>query len=351
MTSLFTMIFWLSCFFCLSTSLAKPMYSDKRDSIRENCKTLVQQKQYSSLSSCIRTTVLERGKSTYIQKPKVKKIRFQPKNPIQLASAKKSALIFDLPITYNRKVQKWIQYFQNNNGRKWFTRWLERSHRYMPKIQKELKKNKLPLDLAYLAMIESGFSYRATSVADAVGPWQFIEATGKRFGLKISWWIDERRDFDKSTKAAIKYLKFLHQEFDSWYLVAAAYNTGEGRVRRLIRQHKTKNFWKISDRKGFVDETRNYIPKLLAAMLIAKAPSLYGFRNIRGQKPLKYEYYNAPGGTNLEKLADHIGVTRGSLKLLNPELIKNYIPKNIISHRIRIPKGAKKLVQNFVSQL
>ena len=129
-------------------------------------------------------------------------------------------LIFDLPVTYNTKVSKWVAYYQGR-GNKWFKEWLQRSYKYMPFIQSELKKANLPTDLAYMVMIESGFAPNAISTADAVGPWQFIEPTGNRYGLSKTWWLDERRDLKKSTLAAIKYLKDLYAEFGSWYLAVS----------------------------------------------------------------------------------------------------------------------------------
>lgn len=258
---------------------------------------------------------------------------------VKIAERNIAPIAFDVPVTYNRQVQTWIHYFQTN-GKGFFKKWLERSYRYMPLIHQKLKENNMPLDLFYIAMIESGFSLTAKSHASAVGPWQFIEPTGKRFKLKINDWIDERQDIEKSTDAAIKYMKKLYAEFNSWYLVAAAYNTGEGRVRRLIKKYKTKNFWKLSKQKGFVSETRNYIPKFLAAMLIAKSPKLYGFRNLNKWKALKYEYFFVPSGTDLNDIADKLMITRKSLKTLNSELKHSYIPPYVRGHHIKIPKGS-----------
>lgn len=256
---------------------------------------------------------------------------------------------FDLPITYNHRVKAWITYFQTN-GKKWFERWLERSHRYLPTMQAVLKERGLPQDLAYVAMIESGFSPRAVSSAAAVGYWQFIESTANRYGLKTNWWLDERRDFAKSTVAASRYLGDLYRMFDSWYLTASAYNMGEGRLKRLIKKHNTNNYWVLSTKKGFPKETSDYIPKLLAAMLIAKAPRLYGFSSVDPKEPYSFDYFHVPGGTDLVTLADAIGATRKDLETLNPELLKGFVPKFIESHRIRIPKGSTLQVSNYIRQ-
>ncbi|WP_374001214.1 lytic transglycosylase domain-containing protein [Bdellovibrio bacteriovorus] len=258
-------------------------------------------------------------------------------------------LIFDLPVTYNKKVSKWVAYFQGG-GNKWFRTWLQRSYKYMPFIQEELKRAGLPSDLAYMVMIESGFAANAISHADAVGPWQFIEATGSRYGLSKSWWLDERRDLKKSTLAAIRYLKDLHSEFGSWYLVAASYNMGESGLRRRIKKYGTKDYWALIKLDALPQETQDYVPKILAAMLIAKAPNLYGFRDLEKMDPLEYDVVLVPGGTDLEPLADHLGVTRKSLKDLNAELYLGYIPRQVQKHFIRVPKGAGRMVSTYVYQ-
>lgn len=261
----------------------------------------------------------------------------------------KGALIFDLPVTYNERVSFWITHFQSR-GQKWFRDWLQRSFVYMPMIQNELRKANLPTDLAFMVMIESGFAPNAVSHADAVGPWQFIEPTGKRYGLQANYWLDERRDLKKSTLAAIKYISDLKEEFGSWYLVAASYNMGEGGLRRQINKHGTRDFWKLISKKALPQETRDYVPKILAAMLITKAPSLYGFRDLEKLKPLEYDIVAIPGGTDIETLADQLGVTRKSLKDLNAELILGYVPRHISSHFIRVPKGAGKMVASLVEK-
>jgi membrane-bound lytic murein transglycosylase D len=254
--------------------------------------------------------------------------------------------IFDIPVTYNKRVSRWITYFQNS-GRTWFREWLQKAYRYMPMIQKELKNNNLPQDLAYMVMIESGFNPHAVSSAKAVGPWQFIKDTGKRYGLQVSWWLDERRDLRKSTSAAVKYLKDLNEEFNSWYLVAASYNMGEGGLRRRIKKYETTDFWKLCQLGALPAETTDYVPKILAAMMIAKSPEIYGFFDIAEYNALDYEVVYAPGGTDLNHLADHLGVTRKYMKDLNAEMVVGYLPQAIKQHPIRIPTGSRDMVMQF----
>lgn len=254
---------------------------------------------------------------------------------------------FDIPVTYNDKVKYWIKYFQGP-GRKWFHKWLERSHAYLPLMKSTLASRNLPQDLAYVAMIESGFSPHAVSTASAVGYWQFIKSTAKRYDLEVTWWLDERRDHQKSTVAAARYLGDLYKLFGSWYLTAAAYNMGEGRTGRLIKKYGTKNFWVLSQKRDFPKETREYIPKLLAAVLISKAPKLYGFTNIEPKDPYSFDYFHVPGGTDLMNLAKYLNIDHEKLNRLNPELLKSFVPSFIKSHRIRIPKGSSAKVSTYL---
>ncbi len=281
------------------------------------------------------------------QSQTLKTLRGLETNTVELSGSTDTPLFFDLPVTYNARVQHWVHYFQTK-GRKSFKKYLERSTRFLPLIQAELYKAGLPQDLGYIAMVESGFSNAATSEASAVGLWQFIEATGNRYGLKTSWWLDERRDYVKATRAAIGYMSDLYNMFGSWYLVAASYNMGEARVRRLVEKHRTTNFWTLADKGVIAEETTQYVPKILAAMLISKAPALYGFRELQNHLPQSYEYFHVPGGTDLLNLANYLGVSGKYLKDLNPELIKGFVPRGISSHMIRIPKGSMLTVSQYI---
>ncbi|MEE4164778.1 MAG: lytic transglycosylase domain-containing protein, partial [Desulfocapsaceae bacterium] len=168
---------------------------------------------------------------------------------------------FDFPITINRQVNVYLELFQGRQ-RTYFSRWLARSGYYLPMIQKELENSGLPLDLAYLAMIESGFSQLAYSRSHAVGLWQFMKATGRQYDLLVDNYIDERRDAVKSTKAAVTYLKDLYDEFGDWYLAVAAYNGGPGTMRKAVRRAGTTDFWEIAQKKSLRLETKRYVPKL-----------------------------------------------------------------------------------------
>lgn len=254
--------------------------------------------------------------------------------------------IFDFPVTYNHQVKSWIHYFQTD-GKTTFKKWLERSARYSPYIIKELQTHNLPQDLIYVAMIESGFIPSANSHAGAVGIWQFIEPTAKRYGLKVNWWIDERRDFTKATRAAIEYKKDLYKMFGSWHLVSASYNTGENRIMRLIEKHRTNDFWELANMNTLSNETINYVPKIIAATLIAKSPALYGFKDLSFNVPFVFEETFVPGGTDLSNLAHYIGVKEHYLKDLNPDLLRGFIPREVKKHLLKVPVGSKPLVQQY----
>jgi membrane-bound lytic murein transglycosylase D len=196
--------------------------------------------------------------------------------PIEIHGVKLQNSNFDIPIVVNSRVEYWVDYFLGK-GRVHFERYLERSELFIPYITPLLKQNGLPEDLVYLAMIESGFNNHARSRAKAVGPWQFISATGKRYGLMVNWWVDERRDTRKSTLAAVEYLRDLYAMFDSWELAAAAYNAGEAKIGRAVRRFGTKDFWTITRQRFLRPETRDYVPKIIAAAILAKNRTQFGF--------------------------------------------------------------------------
>lgn len=255
---------------------------------------------------------------------------------------KPGKVTYDIPIVINKQVEYFIDYFQIRAPKR-FAIWLARSGRYSPMMRGILREYGLPEDLIYQAMIESGFSCQAYSRAHAVGPWQFIRGTGRRYGLKINYWVDERRDPVKSTHAAAQYLRDLHEEFGSWYLAAAAYNAGEGKIRRALKRYKADNFWSISQnrRRYLKRETKQYVPKLIAAAIIAKEPEKYGFTNIKYQPPLSYDLVKVHPGTSLGVAAKLAGISSRQLSGLNPELRRWATPPNGGKYTLRIPKGAK----------
>ena len=245
--------------------------------------------------------------------------------------------ILNIPSVTNKEVEYFLDYFQGR-GRTSFKKWLERSKRYMPMIREILKEEGLPQDLAYLALIESGFNPKARSNRKAVGVWQFIPWTGKTYGLRIDWWIDERQDTEKATRAAAEYLRHLYDRFDSWYLAMAGYNAGEGRIMRALKKHKVDNFWDVASYKRTLKrETRNYVPKFLAAMTIAKNPRKYGFKGLDYEDPISYRRVNIPHPTDIKVIAKAAGTTIKEIRHLNPELKRWFTPPNDNNYTIKIP--------------
>ena len=194
---------------------------------------------------------------------------------------------FDIPVTWNKQVAGWVKFF-TGKGRKHFMNYTQRAGRYAPVLSKIMADNGLPRDLIYLAMAESGFQNHARSWAKAVGPWQFMPYTGRKFGLNIDWYVDERRDPLKASIAAANYLKTLHGLFGSWELAAAGYNAGEGKIGRAIRMYRTNDFWKLTKGRYLRPETKNYVPKIMALAIIGKNLDVFGFNDIQFEKALDY---------------------------------------------------------------
>ncbi len=254
---------------------------------------------------------------------------------------------YDFPITINARVEGWIDYF-SGRGRDHMVRYLGRSSKYIPVMKQIFKKSGLPEDLVYLALIESGFNLRAKSRARAVGPWQFMKATGKRYGLRVDGWVDERRDPLRSTQAAANYLKDLYLMFESWYLAACAYNAGEYKILRAIDELKTNNFWRISETKKIRRETKDYIPKLIAAAIIAKNPNKYGFQEVVYQEPLEFEEVAISTPIRLKEVAKVADAAEDDLLDLNPSFLRGSIPPDG-SYTIKVPVGKRVIVERTLA--
>jgi peptidoglycan lytic transglycosylase D len=251
------------------------------------------------------------------------------------------APLYDFPVVENDKVRYFVDYY-TGPGKSVFSRWLQRSTRYLPMIRQVFAEHGLPQDLAYLAMVESGFNERAYSWANAVGPWQFIEKTGQGYGLTVDWWYDERRDFEKSTHAAARFLADLYHRFDGdWYLAVASYNAGGGKINRAITQYHSRDFWTLSRGSLLQQETKNYVPKLLAVLMIAKQPEKYGFTDLEYLEPYQYDVVALPTETDLEIVAKLSGTDYETIKTLNPELKRWCTPPGAHGYEIRIPAGSR----------
>ena len=255
---------------------------------------------------------------------------------------RKKEVDFDIPIVINAKVEQFIQYFQTVAANR-FSNWLARSEKYIPTMKNLLRENGLPEDLVYMALIESGFNPYAYSRMKASGPWQFIYPTGKRYGLKVNWWVDERRDPEKSTVAAAKYLKDLYDMFECWYLAAAGYNAGEQKIVNAMKRYRTEDFWELAKYRYLKQETKDYVPQMIAAALIAKDPEKYGFVGIEYQEPLRYEKVRVPEITDLALIAKACESPIEELKDLNPELLRGCTPPNSPDYEVKIPFGKGEL--------
>jgi membrane-bound lytic murein transglycosylase D len=247
-------------------------------------------------------------------------------------------------------IEKFIRYFQNG-GRKKFELYLSRSGKYVGMMQKILVRYGLPEDLVYVALIESGFSPKAYSVAKAAGPWQFISETGRRYGLRIDWWADERRDAEKSTHAAASYLRDLYGMFESWPLAAAAYNAGEGKIQRAVTRYKSDDFSELIRHGYLKQETKDYVPKMLAALTIAKDPGKYGFGDVSYQAPLDLRTVTVPGGTDLAAVARLIEVPVESIRDWNPELRRFCTPPNRERYDLRLSVDAARLAEERMDEI
>jgi membrane-bound lytic murein transglycosylase D len=246
---------------------------------------------------------------------------------------KSDTVIYDVPIVMNERVENSLAYLQTV-AREAFSTYLDRSSRYMPIVKQILKEENLPGDIIYLPLVESGYNPHAYSRARASGMWQFISSTGRLYGLDHDWWYDERRDFEKATRAAAKHLRDLHNQFGSWELALAAYNTGAGRVNREIRRKKTKDFWKLR----LPRETRNYVPLFMAATIIAKQPEKYGFYP-KYESALEYDVVEVSRCISFNNISAKTGIPVADLELLNPELRRGVTPPHTKEYKLRIPRG------------
>ena len=240
-----------------------------------------------------------------------------------------------IPLVTNSQVESYIRYFQGK-GRKGFNIWLKRYVQYKDLMLPILDQYDLPEELIVVSMIESGFDPKAVSKAKAVGLWQFMYLTGKQYGLNRNWYIDERQDPIKSTHAAAKYFQDLYDEFEDWYLVLAAYNTGPGRLNRALKLHETSDYWQLY---SLPKDTKNYIPYYLSSAIILQNPEKYGFK-IPKSNPLKFDEVEIEKSSDLNVLAKAADTRVSTIKKLNPELRQPATPNNG-PYSLNIPFGRK----------
>ncbi|WP_462323951.1 LysM peptidoglycan-binding domain-containing protein [Desulfoplanes sp.] len=233
---------------------------------------------------------------------------------------------FDLDLRDTKDVQLYFRYYTRKH-RKTFARWLKRAEPYLPYLRDEFKKQGLPQDLIFLPFAESGFNPWAYSWAGAAGMWQFMPATGRRFGLQVGWWLDERRNPFMATEAAIGYLKRLYKDFNDWYLALAAYNAGEGTIGRALRRTGCDNFFDLAKTRRYLKrETRHYVPKFIAILKIVQNLEELGFEPINWDATTGTELVRVKGGTDLLALASHAGLSWKGFRRMNPAFRRQVSP-------------------------
>lgn len=276
-------------------------------------------------------------------------IEYIPNEPNEVIQDRLSCIESDIPLVFNNFVRSHIDYFTIRN-RKYTRTMLTRENVYFPIFEKYLQKYDMPKDLKYLAIVESGLNPKAASWAGAVGLWQFIKDTGKEYGLEQNQYIDERMDPEKSTDAAMRFLKRLYRYYGDWELAMAAYNCGPGNVNKAIRKAGggTRTFWEVFPH--LPRETRSYVPNMTAVIY---AMNYAAEHNIFSDSILytpEVTYLELNKEVDLEKLAEELHITPNQLMALNPELKKNKIPQHLLNYKIKIPAKSAKLVANLADR-
>jgi membrane-bound lytic murein transglycosylase D len=254
----------------------------------------------------------------------------------------------DLPIPLNERVLRYVELFQGRL-REFLAEGLQRGAQYLPMIQSVFRAEGLPLDLAYVPLIESAFKPTALSRAKARGVWQFMKGTGIENGLTQDWYIDERSDPQKATLAAAKYFKTLHKMFGDWHLAMASYNGGPGRMQRAIKRSGRSDFWSLTATSRYLPrETREYVPMILAAVIIAKNPVKYGFEVVAAPAPA-IDTVDVPPAVDLRRVAEWAGISVDEIQQLNPELRRWTTPIRGEHYPLRVPQGTAEVIRERLS--
>jgi membrane-bound lytic murein transglycosylase D len=251
--------------------------------------------------------------------------------------------------TLNPLIQQYINYYQGPRGRGTMENGLRRSGQYMRLARQIFAKEGVPVDVTWLGQVESAWKVKAMSWASASGLWQFVPGTGRTYDLKQTAYIDERNSFEQATHASARYLKDLANRYNgNWELAMAAYNTGAGNVDRAIARAGTANFWMIYP--YIAQETRNYVPNILAVILIAKNPEKYGFRGIKPDAPISYDVVQVPNATSLQLIADATDTSVDVIRNLNPELKRDITPRGDV-YNVRVPAGRSTLFASVLKRI
>lgn len=258
--------------------------------------------------------------------------------------------LYNVPIIQSPKVENHLRYF-HTRIRGHFEQWLSRLQHYRPLVESIFAEFNLPTDLVFLSLVESGFNPHAYSRARATGPWQFMKGTGKLYGLRVNQYVDERRDPIKSTVAAARYLRDLYDLFGTWPLAMAAYNAGEGKVMRALERSHADSFDEIARTRHLRRETKEYVPRFMAATIIAKNPEQYGFDQDDEPVPHQFEEVMVTRPLALREIARAAGLTLQELKRLNPELRREVTPPDVRHYLLKVPVGTSQAVDQAVQTL
>ena len=291
-----------------------------------------------------RTTLVSLGRLPSDVFPDVVISRFSDINHIKIDSSEFTKLetyaqekaSYNVPVVFNDRVKTCMLYYQTV-ARDAVVKYIGRSSKYLPMIEKIFQEYGLPSDLAYLALVESGFNAHAYSWARAMGMWQFIAETGRLYGMERTWWYDERKDPVKATHSAARFLKDLYNEFGSWELALAAYNGGPQRIRNETKKQGTKNFWKLRLKK----QTMDYVPFFMAAIMLCKDPGRFGFTDVVYEPEWEYDEVRIDRSLDLKTISLSLGCPVATLQELNPELLKSFTPPNLKHYNLRIPRGSR----------
>ena len=273
----------------------------------------------------------------------------QTQDPSRNATDQAEYASYNVPIVMDSSVQAHIRYFNTAiHGR--FEEWLLRLSRYQPLVETIFTEFHLPSDLVYLSLVESGFNPYAYSRAKATGPWQFMKGTAKAYGLRVDNYVDERRDPIKSTVAAARYLRDLYDLFGTWPLAMAAYNAGEGKVMRALHKARAESFSEISKTRLIRRETKEYVPRFMAATIIARNPDRYGFTQ-ESAAPHQFDEAIIARTVHFRAIANATGIPYEELRLLNPELRRDATPPGDEAYHLKVPVGMKAKVEQLIDHI
>jgi membrane-bound lytic murein transglycosylase D len=253
------------------------------------------------------------------------------------------------PLVLNEVVLRFLNYYMESR-RSSIEEGLKRRGKYLPMLKRIFEEEEVPVDLVYMAQVESLFKPHAYSRARAVGVWQFMAGTGRRYGLEIDWWIDERSDVQKSTRAAARHLNDLYERYHDWPLVLAAYNAGPGRIDRNLRKYGDIDYWTMVKRRLLPRETRNQVPSILAAILIHRNPEMYGFR-VESDPFLRHDGVPIDFQVDLHVVAEELGIEVTQLRELNPELRRDMTPFERPDYQLKVPEGLGTLAADKLAAL